>query len=291
MKRALPVLAVLAAGAIFGAVAWFSLAGAPAPAPPAPAPPAEPAAPARPRGPQFAPERATRPTPAAVPPEEPPVPPENYPWETPGWWHEVDRKFRQKEVTMDGETMPIARILEKVSGEVNFPVRTGPELQKWAEESRLTVAGDRITARALLEGMARRLNLDMVLTPDALLLHQRGKAPDDALTRAGRVQWALKEAEERRTGLRDEEPAAQELRSMRIEFPLDGVPMREAARRLGEKLGVPVYMDAPLWNVNPAVHIEEGERTLRDVLDRMTRSWDACYDVTPRCIVLFRPAK
>jgi len=292
MNRLLPAVAVVVAVAVLAALGWLLLAGGPAPAPPGrPLP-----APARPRvePPEFVP---ASPVPAGEDPppkpeKEPPLPPGAYPWEVPGWWREVDRKFRDREIVGEfDESVPVREILDFVAKEVGFPVRTGPELKEWSEESRIALPATHAPARAVLEALASRTNVEIVLTADALLLHQRGKAPDDPVTRAGRVQWAILEAEERHAGKRPPDGAAEELAASAEKIGFEGVPLREAARRLGEDLGIPVYMDAPLWNVNPAVTLPEGERPLSKVLDAMTAPWGAAWDVTPRRIVLFKPVK
>ena len=209
----------------------------------------------------------------------------------PGWWHEIDRKFRDREIVIEGELLPVSGILDLVSKEVGFPVRVGPELAAWAEESRIALPAVHAPARSLVESLAGRLNLEIVLTADALLLHQRGRSPENRLTRAGRVQWALLEAEERRAGKREEDPAAADLRAMPVEMPLEGVPLREAARRLGEKIGTPVYMDSALWNANVAVTVPPGERALGDLLDRVIGPQGAAWDLTGRRVVLFKPVR
>src|SRR5688572_12539197 len=140
MRRLLPLLAFAVAAAVAAAAAWLLLRGEPAPAP-GPVPPVE--APA-PRGstpeppPVFAPEE---PAPEEPPEEgaevkEAPLPPDAYPWEVPGWWHEVDRRLREREIAIDDEVMPVKELLDRIAKEALFPVRAGPELERWAEEFR-----------------------------------------------------------------------------------------------------------------------------------------------------------
>jgi hypothetical protein len=294
MNRLLLALAILVAAVVLAAVGWLVLGGGPAPAPRTPAVPSDPRPPRPPESspPVFIP---VRPDPGPVQDgaeTEPPLPPDAYPWEVPAWWHEVDRKFRGKEIVAELEpTIPVKEVLDFVSREVDFPVRPGPELKDWAEESRISIPSIRAPARAVLEALANRTNVEIVLTADALVLHQRGRAPNDRVTRAGRVQAAILEAEARHAGKREPDPAAEELAASPMKTGFEAVPLREAARRLGEELGIPVYMDAPLWNVNPSVTLEAGERPLSKVLDAMTHPWGAAWDLTPRRIVLFKPVK
>ena len=296
MNRLLLALSVLVAAAVLAAVGWLLLAGGPERAPgPARVPAAGPRRPPTDRNPVFVPFHPETVTVKAGPETadtEPPLPPDAYPWEVPAWWHEVDRKFREKEIVAELEpTIPVKEILEFLSREVGFPIRVGPELREWADESRLTIASTHAPARSILDALASRTNVEVVLTADAVVLHQRGRAPDDRVTRAGRVQAAILEAEARHAGKRDPDPAAEELVASPVKTAFDAVPLREAARRLGEELGIPVYMDAPLWNVNPSVTVPEGERPLGKLLDAMTTPWGAAWDLTPRRIVLFKPVK
>jgi hypothetical protein len=292
MNRLLLGLVVLVAAAILAAVGWLVLGGGPEPVPPKPPvrTPPRPPTDTRPVFVPYHPEPVTvkgGPAPAET---EPPLPPDAYPWEVPGWWLEVDRKFREKEVSLDDELRTIGETLAMIEKEVGFPVRPGPELKEWAAESQrvLTIHAP---ARSVLESLAQRTNLELVLTADALVLHQRGRAPNDRATRAGRVQAAILESEERHAGKRDRDPASEELAAAPVKTAFDAVPLREAARRLGEELGIPVYMDAPLWNVNPSVSLPAGERALSKVLDAMTAPWGAAWDITPRRIVLFKPVR
>ena len=290
MKRFLTALAILAAFVVVSVVVALVLwESGPAVLPPAPpsAPPAAPPPPVR-TGPVFPPGRASGP-PSVKVEEDPPPPPEAYPWEVPGWWHEIDRKFREASISWDAETLSVGEILQRLEREVGFPVRVGPGLEPWAAESRFSLASVRGPARGLVEALATRLNLEAVLTSEALVLHQRGRAPETKVVQAGRVQAAILEARERREGKRPPDPEVVDLTAQRVVLAKDRVRLRELARRVGEALAVPVYMDAPLWSVNPEVALDGQERTLREVLDLLLAPLGAASDVTPRRIVLFRP--
>jgi hypothetical protein len=298
MKRLLPVLAVLVAVGILGTAGWFLLGGDDGPAPPPPVAKAAPVKPAREAPPEFVPrrpvpegERGPEEGPVPATDREQPLPPDAYPWEVPGWWREIDRKFREKEIVVEDEQLAVSEILDRIAKEVGFPVRAGPELKEWSEESRVTLPAVHAPARVVLEVLASRHNVELVLTADAVVLHQRGKSPDDRVTRAGRVQWAILEAEERRAGKREADSSAQELIAAPVTLGLDAVPLREAARRLGEALSMPVYMDAALWASNLPVTLPPGERPLGKTLDALVAPGGAAWDVTPRRIVLFKPAR
>jgi hypothetical protein len=207
----------------------------------------------------------------------------------PGWWHEIDRKFRDREVAWEAETLTVQEILGRLEREAGFPVRAGPGLEDWAAENRIALASVHGPARAVVEALATRLNLDAVITADAFVLYQRGRAPDTALVRAARVQTAILEARERREGKRPLTDEATDVRGEKVAAAFDRTPLREAARRIGEELGIPVYMDAALWSVNPSVTTPEGGSTLGEILDRTLAPLGAASDVTPRRIVLFKP--
>ena len=290
MKRFLAALAALAAFVVVAAVVALVLwEGGPAvvpPVPPSPPPATPPTSDGT--GPVFPPGRAPAPPPATADLESPP-PPEAYPWEVPGWWHEIDRKFREGFLAWDADTLSVTEILERLEREIGFPVRVGPGLEAWAGESRISLASVRGPARGLVEALATRLNLEAVLTSEALVLHQRGRAPETKVVQAGRVQAAILEARERREGKRPPDQEVVDLTAQRVVLAKEKVRLRELARRLGEALGVPVYMDAPLWTVNPEMDLDGQERTLREVLDLLLAPLGAASDVTPRRVVLFRP--
>ena len=296
MKRLLPLVAVLAALAAAGG-AWLLLRGDPPPPPPPPDPVSRTGRrkPPKDRPPEFVPADPD-PGPETVPeepvePKEVPLPPDAYPWEVPGWWSEVDRRLREKEVVLDDEVRPVKDVLAFLEKEVLFPVRTGPELDAWASDHRITLPATRAPVRAILEALALRANVEVVLTADAVLLRQRGRAKEDRVTRAGRVQAAILESHERRAGKREVDAASADLARSSVDLALDGVPLREAARRLGERLSIPVYMDAGLWVANAPVRVEAGEKTLGTYLDGLAGAVGAAWDATPRRVVLFQPGR
>lgn len=296
MRRFVPLIALLVALLVAGATAWLLLHGEPGPVPvdpPAGRPVKVRKSPPKDGRPVFSPIPTEGPDPvepaAKGEPEEAPLPPDAYPWEVPGWWRDIDRRMREKEIAVDDEVMTVKEILARLEKETLFPVRAGPELEAWAEEHRFSIPVARAPARAVLEAIAGRTNLEVVLTADAILLRQRGRVKEDRVTRAGRVQAALMESRERRDGKRETDPAAAEYAATPVDLAIEGVPLRAAIRVIGERLAVPVYTDEALWAANPEVRVEAGTRPLSKYLDALVAPFGGAWDVTPRRIVLFRP--
>jgi hypothetical protein len=292
MKSLLPALALVVALGVIAAAGWLLLRGEPVAPPPPPPPPVEIARRKPPPPPRFVPEELPPEEPPAEEgePKEVPLPPDAYPWEVPGWWHEIDRRLREKEVEIDDEVRTVKDLLEQLERDGGFPVRAGPELEAWTD-TRMSFPSSRGPIRAILEALASRSNVEVVLTADAVHLRQRGRAKEDRVTRAGRVQAAILEAMERRAGKREADPVALEFAATPVDIPLADVPLREAARLLGESLSIPVYMDAGLWAANLPVRVEAGERPLSKVLDALVGPAGGAWDVTPRRVVLFRPGR
>lgn len=291
MRSLLLPLVVLAAALVLAGVGWLVLAPAPPP-PPIPARPAPPREP--PARPVFVPEPAPEedPSPAPSPAEGEFAPaPDAWPGEVPAWWIEADRRFRDGVISVSGETLTMEDLAARLEAACHFAVRFEDRLVAWAREHNVTLASVEGPGRALVELLSSRLNLEPVLEPDALRFYRRGGAPDTPLVRAGRIRWAVLEAVERREGKRPPDPAAPDLEAVTLEFPLEAVPLREAARRLGELVNTPVYLDGPLWNTNPVITLEPGPRTLSEILQRMSAPWGAAVDANPRRIVLFKPPR
>ncbi|HEU4395999.1 MAG TPA: hypothetical protein VFS92_10570 [Planctomycetota bacterium] len=293
MKRLAAPLGVLLAVAILALLGWLLLGGESSAAPTRPAPP-----PPRPREPEVRPPPPPDPDPDPAPDPEPapapdpdaeaPLPLDAYPWEVPPWWHEHEKKLRETEVEIYGERLSIPEILERVGKDAGVPTRVGRELEGWASATLLSSPSLRGPARGIVEALAVRYNLEPHLTRQGLVLHQRGRAPANRLVQAGRVQWALSEARERKAGRRPAEPDADLARGMAVAISFSKTPLRQAAETIHDRTGVPVYLDATLWTVNPAVTLEPGKATLGEALDAMLEPLGAASDVNPRRIVIFR---
>jgi len=226
---------------------------------------------------------------AAPPPTaEPSLDPDAYPYEVPAWWEAADRRFRDTPVRIEGTTLRFIEILALLEKEVGFPVRVGPELERWAAEQPFSIPSAAGPARALVEVLALRNNLEVVIEREALVFHQRGRAPDTREVRAGRVQSAILEAGERRRGIRGEDRRAGEVRERSVDLGFDGVPLRDAAKEIGARAGIPVYLDRTMWKANPRVTVAAGQRTLGALLDAVVGPLEAAADVTPTRIVILR---
>ena len=159
MKRLVPLLSLLVAVAVVGAAGWLLLHGEPGPSVPVPPePPSKPAAKppvAEDPLPEFAPLDPDPGDPRAenLEPKEIPLPPDAYPWEVPGWWHEIDRRLRDKEIVIEEDVLPVKDILAFIEKEILFPVRAGPELEEWAADSRLSLPSVHAPARAVQDGL------------------------------------------------------------------------------------------------------------------------------------------
>ena len=129
-------------------------------------------------------------------------------------------------------------------------------------------------ARAVIESLSQRYNLESHLTRQGLVLHQRGKAPANRLVQAGRVQWALSEARDRRAGRRPDEPDAELARGMAVALSFEKARLRQVAETIHDRTGIPVYLDSTLWIVNPTVSLEPvqsglvGDESALAVLER-----------------------
>jgi len=298
MKRALPALGAIAALGILLGLGLLLLGGAPAPAPPPPPPPPPRPAPPRPAPPQPpAPETdgdpgsapdVPPPAPEKDPDEEPPLSPDAYPWEAPAWWVEKEKRLREAEVDIPGEDLSLEEILDRIGKAAGFPVKSGTEVSGFAASTRPFFQA-RGPARAVIEALAQRFNLEPVVTREGVVMHQRGKVPPGRVVQAGRVQWAVTEARERKEGKRPEDPAAEEGRQVPVQVSFSRTPLRDAARILGEKTSIPVYLDAALWTLNPPVTLEPGKKTLGEVLDAILEPLKGASDVNLRRVVLFRP--
>ena len=77
-------------------------------------------------------------------------------------------------------------------------------------------------------------------------------------------------------------------RGMAVALSFAKMPLRQAAETIHDRTGVPVYLDATLWTVNPAVTLEPGKATLGEALDAMLEPLGASSDANPRRIVIFR---
>ncbi len=287
VPRSVLLFVVGAAVAVLAMAALFLLGGpVQQPAPPAPPPP--PARPGRKHAPPTAPAPGEGETPA--PPGTPPgLPPDAYPFDPPAWWDGVDRKFREKQVRMEETSATFEEVLGVLSRAAGFPARAGPELEAWAKETDVHLKAVDATARGLVEALALAHNLEVVLTEDALVFHQRGRAPDTREVRAGRVRWALLEGKERRAGVRPRDPTYDEVRADEVDLGFDKVPLRDAGATLSRRLGIPVFLDGDLWRANPVLDVPARPRTLGDLLDLLAAAVGASWDATSRRVVVFRP--
>lgn len=290
MRSLLLPFAVLAAVAVLAGVGWvlFAAPGGPPPAPVRPAPPSP-----APGKPVFAPEEEPpeeeeEPPP---PPAEPAPAPDAWPGEVPAWWIEADRRFRDGEVSIQGETLTLEEYFSRIEGACSFPVRFEDALAAKVKEIRVNMPSGQGTGRNFIEALSSRFNMEPVLEPDALRFYVRGRAPDTREVRAGRIRWAVLESVERREGKRPPVQDPPDLEAVVLDLPLDRVPLREASRLLTERISIPVYLDGPLWVVNPPVTVEAGPRTLASILDAMVAKWGGAVDATPRRIVLFKPPR
>jgi hypothetical protein len=295
MKRFAAPIGALLAIALLVLLGRLLLGGAEEAVPERPAPPRPPDRPAPPPAqeppPVDAPGPAPEPEPAPPvdPDAETPLPLDAYPWDVPPWWHEHDRKLREVDVDITGERMSIPDILQKVGEAAGVPCRVGREIEGWASTALLSSPSLRGPARAVIESLSQRYNLEPHLTRQGLVLHQRGKAPANRLVQAGRVQWALSEARDRKAGRRPEEPDAELARGMAVSLSFDGARLRQVAETIHDRTGIPVYLDATLWTVNPTVSLEAGKATLGEALDALLKPLGAASDANPRRIVMFRP--
>lgn len=294
MKRLAAPLGVLLAVAILALLGWLLLGGESSAAPPRPAPPPPPPdrrvepRPQQPPEPEPEPEPEAEPAPPPDPDAEAPLPLDAYPWEVPAWWHEHEKKLRETDVEISGERLSVPEILERVGKESGVPTRVGREIEGWASSALLSSPSLRGPARGIVEALAVRYNLEPHLTRQGLVLHQRGRAPANRLVQAGRVQWALSEARERKSGGRPAEPDAELARGMAVQLSFSKMPLRQAAETIHDRTGVPVYLDATLWTVNPTVTLAAGKATLGEALDAMLEPLGASSDANPRRIVIFR---
>ena len=199
------------------------------------------------------------------------------------------RMATESDVDISGERMSIPEILDRVGEAAGVPCRVGREIEGWASTALLSSPSLRGPARAVIESLSQRYNLESHLTRQGLVLHQRGKAPANRLVQAGRVQWALSEARDRRAGRRPDEPDAELARGMAVALSFEKARLRQVAETIHDRTGIPVYLDSTLWIVNPTVSLEPGKATLGEALDALLQPLGAASDANPRRIILFRP--
>jgi hypothetical protein len=296
VNRALPVLGALFALGVLLGIGLLVLGGGSSPPPPpevvrpraaarvAPAPEEPPPDSDAPGGDPDGP-----PAPPAVPEGEPEIVLRDYPFAVPAWWTEREARLREVQVDLSGEFLTVEEVLHRVGKAAGFSVKPGPEVSGFAASTPISFPSAQASARGILEALALRLNLEPVLTREGVVMHQRGKAPPGPIPQAGRVQWALVEARERREGKRPEDPDSGEARSIPVDIVFTRTPLREAVKMLTDRTTVPVYLDEPLWTANPPVTVEKGKGTLGEVLDAIAGPLDAATDATRRRVLLFRP--
>lgn len=230
------------------------------------------------------------PEPAApvVDPDEA-LPADGYPWAVPDWWFAHEKVLREKEVHFAAEHFVMVDLLRAVGEDIGVPVRAGPELEEWARARTYFLPRVDGPARALLELIATSHNLDIVLQKDGVVLHQRGRELPTRLAAAGRVQWTMQAARDRLSGERDPDPAAAEMAAVPVELAFERLPLRDAMKRLEERLTVPVYLDRGLWTGNPEVSAPAGERPLGEWLNAVLGPIGARAEALPRRVVVVKP--